>query len=265
MQRERFVSHSYSPALLALSVSCLPAFTAKVYNGLFLLFQILAWISTCVAFGGVLAVAKHTQLGGAIKINMYHDRLAFQGQTIKYGSDLCDNEIIPFCDKCNGGGKGFIAMSVFAFLCLLVSVPLTLSRMFGCSLPRMEPTRKVLFFELVLTALTTLFFFLAICIFGGACFHAVSGAKDWSVTGTGFGFTIACFFLLVAALVLIYRIRGDSNTHLGAGAGGEYAAEENTTSYNPPSQYQYNADPAAAYAGSYHSDVMPATQSDNAL
>lgn len=43
-----------------------------------------------------------------------------------------------------------------------------------------------LFLELTLTIVNTFFFFLAVCIYGGACFHAASTMTGASVKGTGF-------------------------------------------------------------------------------
>lgn len=90
------------------------------------------------------------------------------------------------------------------------------------------------------------------------------------VAGTGFAFTICCFFFLIFNLVIIYFVRGDSSAHLGSSSGSDYTSENgsggdsNTTNYSPPASYQYNADPAtAAYAGAYNTDVMPSAQVEN--
>lgn len=178
-----------------------------------------------------------------------------------------------------------------------------------------------LFLELTLTAINTFFFFLAVCIYGGACFHAASTMSGASVKGTGFAcqwtvqqcsaaqahahadaaaprvlarvgparsagssltlvsalfvlsmycysVLIVSFFFLIGCTVLIYMVRGDSSTHLGSTGTGAYASEHDaaTTDYNPPASYQYNAETsAAAYAGSYNGDVMPAAAGDSNL
>jgi hypothetical protein len=143
----------------------------------------------------------------------------------------------------------------------MVVFVLTTIRILGLHISLLEPTRKVLFWELILTAINTFWFFLSVCIFGGTCFHGVSKIDGISLVGVGFGYTIACFFFLIINCVLVYTIRSDSSTHLGSSAGSDYTNESDphTTSYNPPASYQYNADPAAAaYAGSYNGDVMPA-------
>lgn len=185
--------------------------------------------------------------------------------TIDFDSDDCSAD---YCSKAKNGGRGFLAMQIFAFIGLTITIFFTLVRILGISISSLEPTRKVLFGELVLTALNTFLFFLSVCIYGGTTFHEVGSTEGYSVTGTGFGFTICCFFFLIFGTVIIYIIRGDSSTHLGSSASGsDYTNESdpNTTSYNPPASYQY--DNNAAYAGSYNGDVMPATQqaSDNNL
>ena len=156
---------------------------------------------------------------------------------------------------------------MFAFIGLLAVLFLSLVRILGISISKLEPTRKVLFWELALTASNLFFFFMSVCIYGGTCFHKVAGTDNISVTGTGYGYTICCFFFLLFNFVIVYNIRSDSSTHLGSAAGSDYMSEsDNTTNYNPPTAYQYGQDPAAAYAGSYNTDVMPATQSsDNNL
>lgn len=236
---------------------------AKVLNGFFFLFQLLSWIATCVSFGGALATASLEMPGGGATVKLYHNRVGTDDGTVGYGDEAC---IFAFCSKCESGGKGLIAMQVFAFICLLASMFLTGVRVLGISISRLEPTRKVLFFELVLTGVNTLWFFLSVVVWGATCFSAVNSEKHWSVTGTGYGYVICCFLFLVFSCVIIYLIRTDSNTHLGS-SGGDYTTDsgDNTTNYNPPTAYQYNADPAAAYAGSYNSDVMPPAGSDTNL
>ena len=79
---------------------------------------------------------------------------------------------------------------------------------------------------------------------------------------------IVSFFFLIGCSVIIYLVRGDSSTHLGSTSAGAYASEHDaaTTDYNPPASYQYNAETsAAAYAGSYNGDVMPAASGDSNL
>jgi len=177
------------------------------------------------------------------------------------------------CSKCSSGGKGLLVMMIFSFLGLLPVMLLTLVRITGTHLQFLEPTRKVLFFEFLLTGITTFWFFLGICIFGGTCFQAlrtISGLSV-SVTGTGFGYTIACFFFLIINLVLIYTIRNDSSLHLGSNAGGtDYTHDSGvggvggSTDYQPPASYQYNASVGqpvyGAYSGPIGSDVMPVAQ-----
>lgn len=236
---------------------------AKVLNSVFFLFNLLGFISCCIGFGSGLMTSNTQMMGGSMKATHYWNHLHVDGSdNIAYDSPDC---ALSFCDKCKTGGRGFIAMQVFAFLPLLVVLALSTIRILGLSVSALEPTRKSLFVELVATAMSTFFFFLSVCVYGGTCFHAVGAFEGTSVVGTGFGFTIAVFFFLVINCVVLYNIRSDSSTHLGSSAGSDYTAETdpNTTSYNPPASYQYNANAepnAAAYAGSYNGDVMPAAQ-----
>jgi len=137
---------------------------------------------------------------------------------------------------------------------------LSILRVIGASIPALGPTRKSLLLEFALTGLNTFWFFLSVCVYGGMCFHSATKMSGYTVTGTGFGYLIACFFFLIINIGVAFALRSDATTHLGSNSGSDYAREaSSTTDYHPPAGYQYNADATAAYAGSYHSDVQPAT------
>ncbi len=121
----------------------------------------------------------------------------------------------------------------------------------------------------------------SVCVYGGMCFHSVSGNPlVLSTVGTGFGYLIACFFFLLLNIIVAFALRSDASIHLGSSAAdgssssSDYAREDgtgpsDTTNYNPPAgstgAYQYNAE-AAAYAGSYNGgEVAPAQTADQNL
>ncbi len=123
--------------------------------------------------------------------------------------------------------------------------------------------------------------YVSVCVYGGMCFHSVSvNPLVLSTIGTGFGYLIACFFFLLLNIIVAFALRSDASTHLGSSADGssssDYAREDgtgpssDTTNYNPPAgstgAYQYNAEAAAAYAGSYNGgEVAPAQTADQNL
>lgn len=246
-----------------------PLSPAKVLNIFFLLFNFLAWVACCVSFGGVLAksTTESALLGGSIDGKWYWNRVETDFTTLNFSDDDCDLVMVADCSKCRSGGRGLIAMQVFAFLGLLAVLVLSLIRVLGVAVSALEPTRRILFWEVALTGLNTFFFFLSVCIWGGTCFHEIEKIDDTKVTGTGFGYVIACFFFLIFNLVIIWNIRGDSSTHLGSSGGSDYTNESDasTTNYEAPTSYQYNSDPAAAaYAGTYNASVVPnAGQAEN--
>jgi hypothetical protein len=184
-----------------------------------------------------------------------------------------------FCSKCQSGGRGLVALQVFAFLGLTAVLFLTTVRMLGSAISFLEPTRKSLLLEFGLTVLNTFWFFLSVAVYGGTCFTAVRNQETAHPTGTGFGFLIACFFFLVLNVFIGWALRKDASTHLGSGAlggasGSDYqresdVGEAHTTNYNPnAASYQYNAADAQSFAGQYNGDVVPAggaPQGDNNL
>lgn len=225
-----------------------------------------------MSFGGVLFTGSVTNLGASspTKYVAYWNRLVIDGyngadDTVIYFDDpnnCVDAADSSRCSKCTSGGKGLIAMQVFAFIGLTFCLFFSFIRVLGVHISALEPTRKVLFFEFFATGNNALWFFLSVCVYGGTCFHAASGVANNSITGTGFGYIICCFFFLIFNAVIIYNIRSDSTTHLGSSAAGtDYTNETdaNSTHYTAPTtNYQYNPD-AAAYSASYGNDVIPAT------
>jgi hypothetical protein len=207
-------------------------------NVAFLLLNFMAFIAVCVGFGGVLMTAK---VADDSKVDFYWSHAKSDSSTANFGnSDECSTSGTP-CADFNHGGKGFLAMMVFAFLCILPCLLLSLVRVAGIHISFLEPTRKVLFLELLLTSLTTFWFFLALCIYGGAVFHKAKNYEVYhDVQMTGFGYILACFFFLLVSIALIFSIRADSSTHLGSASGSDYSNDEATTNYNPPASYQYN-------------------------
>jgi len=246
---------------------------ARVLNGLFVLFNVLAWICCCVQFGGKLAHVTVKVMGGTHAYDIYWKyAVAEKNQKFYFSStDSAWCHMNDFCTKCNEGGKALIGMQVLAFLGLTVALFLSLVRVLGSSIAALEPTRKSLLVEWGLTGLSTFWFFLSVCVWGGTCFHAASNQANVSkVVGTGFGYLIACFFFLLLNLVLGFLIRKDPATHLGSGAAGassDYQQETgaDSTNYNAGASYQYDANAAQNYAQSYNGDVVPPATGDNAL
>lgn len=248
---------------------------AKVLNFLFVLFNVLAWICCCVQFGGKLlhvTFNKHV-LGGPKAFDIYWNYAVsdWNNQKIHFSdrdAAWCANN--DWCAKCDEGGKALIGMQSLAFIGLTVALFISVVRVFGSSISALEPTRKSLLTEFSLTAWSTFWFFLSVCVYGGTCFHAATKEDRVNkVTGTGFGYLVACFFFLLVNLVIGFLIRKDPATHLGSGAGGvstDYQQETGGDSnYSAGASYQYDANAAQSYAQSYNGDVVPPATGDNAL
>lgn len=236
---------------------------AKLLNVSHFLIILLSWIMTCVSFGGVLQVGHNSATD--TDVDMYYNKAHFQDQTKDY-SDL-DNDQVSFASACNHGGKGLVAMQVFAFLALLPMLFMIFIRISGLSLSFLEPAKKSVNIEFILTAACTFLFFLSVCIWGGTCFRKTGSADNYSVKGTGFGFLIFCFFCLIGDIGIMLTIKRDPEAHLGSGSSQPDGFqpqhdEASTTPYQPPQTYQYAGPAPGAYAGYQppQTDVMPAQE-----
>jgi hypothetical protein len=137
-----------------------------------------------------------------------------------------------------GGDKGFVAMLVFAFLMLLIAFPITFARVAGLTLPKINSLEQSLRYEILLVTAGTVFYFLAVCVWGGTCFTKLR--NEASVTGTGFGCIIFCFLALIIASALLFlqkinsewRVGHESSGHSGTIGASEY--DPHAYSYEDP-------------------------------
>ena len=104
-----------------------------------------------------------------------------------------------------------MAMQSFAFLCVLPLLIITACRLAGISLHYVSVNNinDMMYLELLLSALTTWWLLLAVCIWGGGCYEKWGNNSSLTnLVGTGFGFDIACFLFMIgvtAAFFLIWR------------------------------------------------------------
>jgi len=167
-------------------------------------FTLLAWIGTCVAFGGVLVKFSASALGG-VSADGYYDHIAAAGDSFSWGIiNSVDNGSID----CTGAGKGLVAMLVFAFLSTLATLVLFTLRLTSLNLKigALSNSAFVASVEFALTAVSAFFYFLAVCVWGGACYSKLLGYQYISsVSATGFAFIIFNFLtLLLLALPISY-------------------------------------------------------------
>lgn len=180
-------------------------YASKIFFGLF---NLMAWIGTCVTFGGALATFSANAFEGTstpASASAYYDHLVWNGES---GSWSAFNTLTHSSLDCEGAGKGLVAMMVFAFLTTLATLVLFLLRItqFNQKFPALSDSAFVISVEFALTAVSTFFFFLGVCIWGGACFTGLNNAPLINgVEGTGFAFIIFNFLtLLFFALPLAY-------------------------------------------------------------
>jgi len=204
--------------------------TAKVINLTILLIILMAWIGCCVGFGADLAKVSE----GGYDYKVYQNKV----------TGPIDASFSGFggTEDCDGGGKGFVAMLVFAFLALLIVFPITFARIAGFNFPKVDSMDQSLSYEFILVAISGLFYFLAVSIWGGACFTKLRNIEGASVTGTGYGYVIFCFFAVLIAALLLFLQKGNSNWQIGSGSGNGRSGTIGGSDYDP------HADPQAGYS-----------------
>jgi len=210
-------------------------------------------------------LAHLTVTGSSVSYDIWWNYVELGSVKIYFSSSDCTNTADSnYCDKCTSGGKGLIAMSVFAFLGLTFVLFLSIIRIFGfASLSAFEPTRKSLLVEWSVTCLNTFWIFLGVCAWGGTCFRALGQLDNSSVKGTGYAYFVVIFIFMLGNIIIGWLIRSDASAHLGSSSSGsDYQSEQggdpNTTNYNPPATYQYGQDGGNQYAAQYNADVVPA-------
>jgi len=165
--------------------------------GVFFVFQLIAWISCCVTFGSDLFSSSLVRTG--LIAYYYWDHIlvgnyfySFQEFNSNFGEGL----------TCKGGGQGTLAMTVFAFLALSACMLFTILRILGKEqlLPFISSPAQCLKYEVILVVASAALFFLAIVIFGGACYSPISTSE--SVTATGYAFMIVAWFFLLFAVAM---------------------------------------------------------------
>jgi hypothetical protein len=175
-----------------------------------------AFVGCCVAFGGDMFRAQ-VQLPSAGESEYYFYESNFQrsGENRVYYSnpDMC---IYDFCSMCSSGGKGFLALMVLSFIILLFHMVIIVFRiMGGVAISAIAlPTRSILV-ESWLTTGATLLYFIAVVVYGSTCYRSVQNTPLFTVTISGFAYTILSFFLLFLTLVLYHFIRVQPECHLG--------------------------------------------------
>jgi len=198
---------------------------AQIIGSLYYLLLFLAWVGCCVSFGSEL---HYWSPGSSFNLNT----VSFKYNKVTGGlSDSYSNFNTDALNlsKCDGGGKGFVAMQVFAFLCLMPLLILTLLRFTGryAIIPVFQSIDKLLLFEVVLNASALFWYFLAVCIWGGTCYSATKDL-DGSVTATGFAYVVLCFFFMIFNFVISFFVLKMKELQLG----GDTSAGSNSTRFN---------------------------------
>src|SRR5689334_6287196 len=105
----------------------------------------MSWVACCVAFGGSLFTYNFKKSILSFSGKFYWNYMTDTGSDHRVYSDGCPMAW-DFCNACDKGGKAFLAFQIFAFLCLLAVMVLSIIRIIGASVAFLEPTRKSLFF-----------------------------------------------------------------------------------------------------------------------
>lgn len=220
--------------------------------GTYVLLQFLAWVACCVAFGAPLFNTSLRNYGSFVG---YWDHI---DGAMSYGYPAF-NTGTNIATDCDGGGKGFIAMMVFAFLLLLPSMALSILRIFGKEdiFPFIQSRLQCVNIELGLIGLGVFFQFLAIVIFGGACFHPIQVSAS-SIQATGFAYIIVAWFFLIFALLLALYMR----RNMPDSASSASSDQHNTAAFIPSDQMNTGAYPEQKDESFSASGGSAAAQSD---
>jgi len=177
-----------------------------------LVFLFLSWVGTCIAFGGPLHTAKIQIPNGneeLITVNV-----VFRWNTIKWGDEVSSYKTeLPYGSVCKEGGDGLLAMAFFAFLGLLMSLVMGFCRV--CKRMDLVPLQfqrlhAYFNFQLLLSVLISIFFFLMVVIWGATCWNETPNllhAQDILVssvalTATGFGYLIFCVVIMTVTSII---------------------------------------------------------------
>lgn len=115
----------------------------------------------------------------------------------------------------------------------------------------------------------TVFFFVAVVVWGGTCYKSVQDTNGFDVRTSGFAFTIVCFFLLFAELIFMYFIRINPDYHLGATNGGLNGGMNDSLADNEAYQAADSQATASthqhqqSYGGAHHQPIGENSLSEN--
>jgi len=177
-----------------------------------LVFLFLSWVGTCVAFGGALHTAR-IQLPNGHEVLTSVD-VVFRWNSIKWGDQVSSYKTeLPYGSVCKEGGDGLLAMAFFAFIGLLMSLVMGFCRV--CKRMDIVPIQfqrlhAYFNFQLLLSVLITIFFFLMVVIWGATCWSETANLiqrQDITVvsvalTATGFGYLIFCVVIMTVTSVI---------------------------------------------------------------
>jgi len=176
-----------------------------------ILFLFLSWVGTCIAFGGVLHSAS-VERSGEAPLNIV---IAFKWNIIQWdgNGDEGYHTDQPFGSVCKEGGQGLLAMAFFAFLFLIVSLVLAFCRL--CKRMDIVPLQfqrlhAYFNFQLLISVLTAIFFFLMVIIWGATCWTETANlihgqdihAGNVALTATGFGYLIFCVVIMTLTSII---------------------------------------------------------------
>lgn len=185
---------------------------AQIVHVLLTLFLFLSWVSTMVTFGSSMMKVHHGDAD-----------LDFSWRTIKrsiYLNGHINDEVSvrDYNEVCASGGEAALAFAVFAFLAFLIHIPMFIARMAGLSFPMIRDAAHSMTIEFYLTCLEFFCFFIQVCVYGGTCFTYARN-NFISVTGTGFGLMLSCFFFLIICLIFYVMMRSNTSYAVGDGSG----------------------------------------------
>jgi len=178
-------------------------------SGIILVF--LGWVACCVAFGGGLQNANfHTSMMEPIRVTFYWNRWKGSAGVVYYSdSKIMQND--DFQGWCLSGGRGFLALSAFAFIFLTFSLVLAIFRLIDQwhLIPILGKIKeKYIRGEMVLGFACCLLIFFMTITWGSTCFERVRSSNVFvDAIATGYAFICSCEFFLITNLLILYAVR----------------------------------------------------------
>jgi len=203
----------------------------------YLLCCLFAWISCCV----VWAAELHQASQDGAKYSVRYGDVTIGGTDFTF--DQCKTQPGAFgdwCGVCSSGGKGAVAMSVFAWLgfTFIIAARMLVLASAHTRIPWLgEDQARYAVLEKVTGYVSTAFLLLVLIIWGATCITKTTSLPDGtSVIPTGYVFVVFAFLCMIGGCILIHQIHEETAFSTGGGGSGGSVNAANTNAGAAPAR-----------------------------